>query len=56
MTFLSQISKLEYFRNKSFNLYSVFFVVITGFNDNDNMMLVVKLGVVFMVDFAMNES
>ena len=32
-----------------------FFVVIIGFNDNDNMMLVVKLGVVYVVEFAINE-
>ena len=32
-----------------------FFVVITGCNDNDNMMLVVKFVVVFMVNFAMNK-
>ena len=31
------------------------FVVITGCNDNDNMMLVVKFVVVFMVNFAMNK-
>ena len=31
------------------------FVVITGCNDNDNMMLVVELVVVFMVNFAMNK-
>ena len=31
------------------------FVVITGFNDNDNMMLVVELVVVFMVNFSMNK-
>jgi hypothetical protein len=30
-------------------------VVITGCNDNDNMMLVVELVVVFMVNFAMNK-
>ncbi len=30
------------------------FVVITGCNDNDNMMLVVNLVVVFVVNFAMN--
>ena len=30
-------------------------MVITGFNDNDNMMLVVEMMVVFMVDFTMNE-
>ncbi len=32
-----------------------FFVVITGFNDNDNMMLVVDSVVVFVVNFAMNK-
>ena len=32
-----------------------FFVVITGFNDNDNMLLVVELVVVFVVNFAMNK-
>ncbi len=32
-----------------------FFVEITGFNDNDNMMLVVELVVVFMLDFAKNK-
>ncbi len=31
------------------------FLVITGFNDNDNMMLVVKLVVVFVVNFTMNK-
>ncbi len=31
------------------------FVVITGFYDNDNMMLVVELVVVFVVNFAMNK-
>ena len=31
------------------------FVVITGFNDNDNMMLVVNLVVVFVVNFAMTK-
>ena len=31
------------------------FVVITGFNDNDNMTLVVNLVVVFMVNFAMTK-
>jgi len=31
-----------------------FFVVITGCNDNDNMMLVVELVLVFVVNFAMN--
>jgi len=31
------------------------FVVITGCNDNDNMMSVVKLVVVFMMNFAMNK-
>ena len=31
-----------------------FFVVITWFNDNDNMMLMVDLVVVFMVNFSMN--
>ena len=30
-------------------------VVITGCNDNDNMMSVVKLVVVFMMNFAMNK-
>ena len=30
-------------------------MVITGFNDNDNMMLVVNLVVVFVVNFAMNK-
>ena len=29
--------------------------MITGCNDNDNMMLVVELVVVFMVNFAMNK-
>ena len=29
------------------------FVVITGCNDNDNMMLVVELVMVFLVNFAM---
>ena len=33
----------------------IFFVVITEFNDNDNMMLVIDLVVVFMVNFAMNK-
>ena len=32
-----------------------FFVVITGFNDNDNMMIVVNLVVVFVVNFSMNK-
>ena len=32
-----------------------FFVVITGCNDNDHMMLVVELVMVFMVNFAMNK-
>ena len=32
-----------------------FFVVITGCNDNDNMMLVVELVVVFVMNFAMNK-
>ena len=32
-----------------------FVVVITGFNDNDNMMLVIELVVVFVVNFAMNK-
>ena len=32
---------------------STCFVVITGFNDNDNM-IVVELVVVFMVNFVMN--
>ena len=31
------------------------FVVITGFNDNDNMMIVVELVVVFVVNFDMNK-
>ncbi len=44
----------SYLMNESFNLHSIFFVVITGFNDNDNIMLVVNLVVVFMVNFAMN--
>ena len=30
-------------------------MVITGFNDNDKMMLVVELVVVFVVNFAMNK-
>ena len=30
------------------------FVVITGFNDDGNMILVVELMVVFLVNFAMN--
>ena len=30
------------------------FMVITGFNDDDNMILVAKLMVVFLVNFAMN--
>ena len=34
---------------------SNFFVVITGCNGNDNMMLLVKLVVVFVVNFAMNK-
>ena len=34
---------------------SNFFVLITGFNDNDNMMLVVDLVVVFVVNFALNK-
>ncbi len=29
--------------------------MITGFNDNDSMMLVVELVVVFVVNFAMNK-
>ena len=37
------------------NLHSVFFVVITGCNDNDIMMLVVELVVVFVVNYAMNK-
>ena len=32
-----------------------FLVVITGFNDNDNMMLVVEMVVVFVVNFAMSK-
>ena len=35
-------------------LPSVFVVVITGCNDNDSMMLVVELVLVFVVNFAMN--
>ena len=31
-------------------------MVITEFNDNDNIMLVVELVVAFVVDIAMNES
>ena len=31
------------------------FVLITGFIDNDNMMLVVDLVVVFVVNFAINK-
>ncbi len=30
-------------------------MVITGFNDNDNMMLVIKLVEIFVVNFAMNK-
>ncbi len=30
-------------------------MMITGFNDNDNMMLVVELMVVFVVKFAINK-
>ena len=52
--FLPPPSKLEYLRNKSSNLHSVF-VMITGFNDNGNIMLVVDLVVVFVVNFAMNK-
>ncbi len=36
-------------------LIFILFVVITGFNNNDNMMLVVDLVVVFVVNFAMNK-
>ena len=37
------------------SIFIPFFVVITGFNDNDNMMLVVELVVVVAVNFAMNK-
>ena len=37
------------------SIFIPFFVVITEFNDNSNMMLVVELMVVFMMNFAMNK-
>ncbi len=37
------------------SIFIPFFVVITGFNDNDNVVLVVELVVVFVVNFAMNK-
>ena len=37
------------------SIFIPFFVVITGFNGNTNMISVVKLVVVFVVDFAMND-
>ena len=45
----------SYLRNESLNLHSVFFVVISGFNDNDNMMLVIEFVVIFVLNFAMNK-
>ena len=47
--------KMEKLSNESSNLYSISFVVITGCNENGNMMLVIKLVVVFIVNFAMDK-
>ena len=46
---------LDHISGTRASIFIPFFVVITGFNDNDNMMLVVYLVVVFMVNFAMNK-
>ena len=47
---------MEKLSNESSNLYSISFVVITGCNENGNMMLVIKLVVVFIVNFAMDKT
>ena len=47
--------KMEKLSNESSNLYSISFVVITGCNENGNMMLVIELVVVFIVNFAMDK-